>query len=70
MNNYSGLSDDIKINSHDPRPYGEFLLLSYNIKTGRTTLETDRGGSLRKLSAWIYSRGMVMTYRVVFGLVL
>ncbi|AEN67292.1 hypothetical protein Entas_4613 (plasmid) [Enterobacter soli] len=32
MNNYSGLSDDIKINSHDPRPYGEFLLLSYNIK--------------------------------------
>lgn len=30
-NNYSRLPDDIKINSHDPRPHGEFLLLSYNI---------------------------------------
>lgn len=32
VSNYSGLSDDVKINSHDPRPHGEFLLLSYNIK--------------------------------------
>lgn len=36
INNNTGLPGDLKINSHDPRPYGEFLLLSYNINNWKS----------------------------------